>query len=396
MPGVNGTGDRERLRVALIVGGLGKGGAEKQLVYMAQALLRSDVDVRVFCFTKGEYYETALEEMGIAPRWIGRFPAPPLRVLSVVAALRVFRPHIVQSTHFYANLYAVMAGLAYRAVSIGGIRSDGLYEMEINKFFGPLLLRGPSALIANSVAAKLHAPSSGVRPESITVLPNVIDLPAFDAQTRIDPPFDDPRAGPAVIVVCNLRPKKRVERFLRALALARREVPGLKGFVAGDGPERASLEAEAGSLRLLPDGVMFLGRRHDVPALLKKAQIFVMPSEHEGFPNVILEAMAASLPVVTTRAGDAGLVVVNGSTGYVVGLDDVEHMAEHMVTLGRSEEERARLGRAGRRRVEELYNSDTLGERLLTAYKGIAGKLGNERLRRILSSYTISRSWGDA
>ena len=393
---MNRPGDRQRLRVALIVGGLGKGGAEKQLVYMARALLRSDVDVRVFCLTKGEYYEPALEELGIAPRWIGRFSPPPLRVLSVVAALRSFRPHIVQSTHFYANLYAVMAGRAYRAVSIGSIRSDAVYEMRTNPVFGPLLLRGPSVLIANSIAAKLNASSRGLQPESITVLPNVIDLPAFDAQAGAVPPRDDLQEGATVIVVCNLRPKKRVDRFLRALALARREVPGLTGMVVGDGPMRESLETEAGALGLLPGGISFVGHRNDIPALLRKAQIYLMPSELEGFPNVILEAMAASLPVITTPAGDAGRIVVNGITGYVDGFDDIEDIAEHMVSLCRSGEERARFGRAGRRRVEELYSFDVLGERLLAAYKGIAGRPGNERLRDILSSYSISRSWDDA
>lgn len=396
MPGTHGTGPGRRLRVALIVGTLGKGGAEKQLVYMARALLSAGVDVRVYCLTRGEFYESALVEMGIAPRWVGRLPAPPLRVLGVVAALRDFRPHIVQSTHFYANIYAAAAGRAYRAVSIGSIRSDALYEMEMNKFFGPLLLRGPSALIANSTSAKLNAPSGGVRPEAVTVVPNVIDLAAFDREAGAAPPSGTAGRDPAAMVVCNLRPKKHVERFLRALAMARREVLGLKGIVVGDGPMRESLEAEARSLSLLPGGVEFLGRRDDVPALLRRAQIFVMPSEHEGFPNVILEAMAASLPVVSTPAGDAGLVVVDGITGFVVGLDDVDHMAEHIAALAASALERLRCGREGRRRVEECYSFDALGERLLVTYRGIAERLGKKRLLDILSSYPNSRSRGDA
>jgi len=99
--------------------------------------------------------------------------------------------------------------------------------------------------------------------------------------------------------------------------------------------------------------------------------------------------------VVTTPAGDAGLVVVDGVTGYVVGLDEVDHMAEHLVSLGRSEGERARFGRDGRRRVEERYSFDTLGDRLLAAYRGIADRLGNRKLRDILSSYSIVRSWSD-
>jgi len=371
------------LRVALVAGGLGKGGAEKQLVYMARALREAGVDVRVYCLTRGEFYEGALTAMGLAPRWIGQRSSPPLRMMRLAAELMRFRPHIVQSAHFYANLYAAAAAHACRAVSIGSIRSDALYEMKMNRFYGPMLLRAPAGLIANSHAARLNAPATGARTGEITVISNVIDIDAFDREAAAGKSRAG-AGGATCMVVCNLRAKKRVDVYLRALASARSAAPTLKGIVVGDGEKRGELEACARDLGLLPGGVEFIGRRDDVPALLSAGDIFVMPSEHEGFPNVILEAMAASLPVVTTPAGDAGSVVVNRVTGYVVDFDDVEGLAGHLAALWKSRETRERLGTAGRRRVEQEYSFSVLGARLMAAYAELAARHGNARLRNAL------------
>lgn len=380
----------ERLRVAFVAGTLGKGGAEKQLVYMVRALLRADVDVRVFCLTKGEFYESALEELGRAPLWVGRFSNPLVRVVSLVAALRTFRPHVVQAAHFYANLYAVAAAWSFGSISIGSIRSDGLEELEKNRFFGPFLLRYPSALVSNSHAAIKNLSKEGFTSVSISVLPNVIDLAGFDGGTA--PAFSQRHENDDVVVVAiaRLYPKKRIDLFLNALAVARSQMPCVRGLIVGDGPERAHLESVAQSAGLLPDGVAFTGTRNDIPALLKQADMLVLASEHEGFPNVILEAMAAGLPIVTTAAGDAARIVESGVTGYVVPFDNVAQVADRILLLAKSKDQRDRLGGAGRRRVEEFYDFNGLADRLLCIYRATATRLDIGRLLDILSHYQIS------
>jgi glycosyltransferase involved in cell wall biosynthesis len=91
-------------------------------------------------------------------------------------------------------------------------------------------------------------------------------------------------------------------------------------------------------------------------------------------PNVILEAMAAKLPIITTPAGDAGIAVEHGTTGYVVPFDDIDTLASYMVTLSSSAELRQKLGDAGRKRVEQFYSYDLLGTRLLDIYKEMENK----------------------
>jgi glycosyltransferase involved in cell wall biosynthesis len=120
--------------------------------------------------------------------------------------------------------------------------------------------------------------------------------------------------------------------------------------------------------------VTFLGRREDVPELLAGSDILVLTSDHEGFPNVVLEGMAAGLPIVTTPAGDAPQVVRDGVSGYVVPFDDVEVLASRIVELAKSAELRERLGQEGRRIAEQKYSLSELGPQALSLYAEVLGR----------------------
>ena len=364
-------------RIALVAGTLGQGGAEKQLVYMARALRESGADVRVYCLTRGEYYERALADVGLEPRWIGRFAAPPLRTLALAAALRRFRPDIVQSAHFYTNLYVAMAAPLVGAIGIGAARNDVVHEVQYNGRWGRWLLRAPSALIVNSSAARDNAEALGRPRDAIHVLPNVIDLRAFDASAGT---MTHQVSDPLVVVgVGTFVPQKRFDVFLRVIAAVRARGASVRAVLAGDGPERAALETLAVSLGLGSDAVSFVGRRNDIPALLRTADVFMLTSDHEGFPNVVLEAMAASIPVLCTATGDARAIVEHGVTGYVTALGDADDLTGHLLALSRSAGDRRRLGEAGRRRVETQYAFENLAGRLATIHEAVGRARAGKR-----------------
>jgi glycosyltransferase involved in cell wall biosynthesis len=183
-------------------------------------------------------------------------------------------------------------------------------------------------------------------------------------------------------------PAKRVDLFLKAIKIARDSNASVIGMVVGDGPQHHDLKAQAGDLGLLPHGVAFCGHRADVCDLLQRADLLVLTSDHEGFPNVILEAMATSLPVVTTPAGDAGCVVQDGRTGFVVPFDDATALAERILKLSLCADMRWRMGQAGRDRVQRHYSVDGLAPVLLCAYEKISSNLrsrGIWRGRRIVN-----------
>jgi glycosyltransferase involved in cell wall biosynthesis len=381
----------ERLRVAFIAGTLGKGGAEKQLFYMVQALRLAGVDVRVFHLARGGFYESVLKDMGCPSEWVGRRSNPLARIGSFIDALKTFRPHIIQASHFYTAVYAVAASWRYRAMSIGSIRSDGMYELRGNRLFGPYLLRTPAAIIANSYCGMENIVKEGYDRAKFSVLLNVIDLAYFDTLLAKVPSRTNTSEDILAIVVASLYPKKRIDIFLEALVEVRKRMPSVKGMIVGTGPERARLESLAQSLGLLPDGVSFAGLRDDVPSLLRQADMLVLPSEHEGFPNVILEAMASNLPIVTTPAGDAARIVESCKAGFVVPFNDSAKMAERIVELARSRDRRHLFGSAGRRCVEEQYGVDGLGRRLLSIYRASASRLGKHRLLGLLAQYDSSK-----
>jgi glycosyltransferase involved in cell wall biosynthesis len=397
------------LRVALVAGGLGQGGAEKQLVYLARALHQAGVLVKIFCLTRGEYYEEKLAALGLPPVWIGRHAQPLVRIASLTRQIKAFRPHLLQSTHYFTNLHVSVAARLLGTFSIGSLRSDPQRALHSGAFWSPWLLRLPSVLIANSFSARSRAIASGLPPARVHVLPNVIDLEEFDEAQRagalaagqtegLDRVVQPSAAEEPVTVaaVSRLAPVKQLDLFLRALALARQTAPHLRGVLVGDGSQRTGLEKLAEELGLLPGGVRFLGQRSDVPAVLARVDLLALTSAYEGFPNVLLEAMAARLPVVTVPAGDAGLIVQDGLTGYVVnpsetagaGGDETAALAiaDRLICLAQSAPLRRRLGDAGRRRVEILYSFEGLPARLFSLYQAIARATGDHRLLEILTT----------
>jgi glycosyltransferase involved in cell wall biosynthesis len=375
-----------RLRVAFVTGLVGERGAEKQLVYMASALKAAGVEVRIFTLKKEMgFYGPKLAGQGIEPVWVGRSRNPLLRLASLTVKLRQFAPDFVQATHFYTNLYATVSGRLAGGIAIGCSRNDVFSEIKDCGGWGRWLLRVPTFLLVNSHAAKSNSESLGLDPTKIHVISNVIDLPDFDARQSKPAPALARPGQPVAIAVGRLFTQKRFDRFLLALARARATVPDIKGIIAGDGPEWAALEQQAKALDLFPDNLAFVGRRSDVPALLRQAHMLVLSSDHEGFPNVVLEAMAARLPVIATPAGESDLLVHHGETGYLVPFDDTDQMGDRMAQLAQSPALRQNMGEAGRQKVEQHYSYENLAKRLLSIYRDLGVYQGRNDLVHLLS-----------
>jgi glycosyltransferase involved in cell wall biosynthesis len=279
-----------------------------------------------------------------------------------------------------------MAAPIYGAVGIGSIRNDTNYEMKSNPFWGKLLLTKVDSLIANSHLALHNAAKLGVVREKVNYLPNAIDLSDFDRQVdQLESTYLGCASRIVVVSVGRLVFAKRFDRFITALSVACKKAPELLGIIIGDGPERASLQAFMKQNGLSDENLIFLGQRDNVPAILRQADIFILTSDHEGFPNVLLEAMASSLPVITTPSGDSGYVVQDALTGFVVPFDDIDGLVTYMLRLAKSAQLRHKLGQAGRERVEQIYGTDRLAENLLSIYGQIAIQRHSRRLIKALS-----------
>src|SRR5438034_4550504 len=118
------------LRVALVTSSLRLAGAEKQTVYMARALVQTGIDARLFYLGGGGHYETVLQQIGVPIIQIYAPNRPWLILARLIGALCLLRPHIVLVSQFGDLVHGGTAGRLCNALTLGGVRSDGWYELN--------------------------------------------------------------------------------------------------------------------------------------------------------------------------------------------------------------------------------------------------------------------------
>ncbi len=160
---------------------------------------------------------------------------------------------------------------------------------------------------------------------------------------------------------------KGIDYLLRAAGALRQKFPNLRLEVAGSGPERQKLESVAAQAGL-GEQVKFLGWIDDIPSLISRWDVFVMPSLEEGFPIAALDAMAAGLPVVASRVGGVPELIEDGSTGWLVPPRDIEALTSRLRLLLADPELRAGMGEAGLARVRDHFSTAQMTESFAQLY----------------------------
>lgn len=342
---MSGTAEHPR-RVVFLAGTLGMGGAERQLYYMLDAAKSAGagMSVSVVSLDAGGAWEEPIRRLGLAVTVVPRDGSRLKRLVRVLQELGRHKPHLIQCQHFYTNLYGVFAARLYGAREIGAIRSDGRSELRANRgVLGRFQLHTPRLLAVNSRAAIRYLQTVGVKDSCLFWLPNVVDTQHFCPLARR-------RVGRLRILgVGRHNPVKRWDRFLRAFArLKERCGSRVEAELVGDGPERTSLESLARSLGLGPEDVRFRGSSTDVAPFYREADVLLHTSDWEGTPNVILEAMASGLPIVSTRVGGIPDLVRDGEVGSLVDPQDEVGLARALVELAEREDLRLRYGASAR------------------------------------------------
>jgi glycosyltransferase involved in cell wall biosynthesis len=216
--------------------------------------------------------------------------------------------------------------------------------------------------------------TEGIPAGKIDVVYNGVDTAVFaqcEKREEVRSELHIPPDSTVVGIVGRLSEEKGgVDVLIRAIARLRKINPNLRLLVVGDGPLRGNLEALADESA--PGGaIMFTGTRNDVAHLLSAMDLFVLPSLNEALPIVVLEAMAAGLPVIATNVGGVPEIVEHEKTGLLVapGSEDALYSALNRLTYDAYLRER--LAQAGRRRV----TSDFTIERMVERIEGLYGKL---------------------
>jgi len=201
----------------------------------------------------------------------------------------------------------------------------------------------------------------------IHVIPNFVDTDAFHPRNAGDRRAQfAPNGEKLVLHISNFRPVKNLKAVVDTFDAVRRRVPS-RLLLVGDGPERIPVEQQVEALGLT-DRVVFLGNQEYVEDILPLADVLLLPSLHESFGLVVLEAMAMGIPVVATDVGGPREVMVDGESGYLRPPHDVQGMVDAVVRILSDADLARAMGEAGVRRALEHFHVDRIIPEYLRVY----------------------------
>jgi len=363
--------DLAPLRIAFCITDLDPGGAERALVQLVTRLERSRWIPAVFCLAGPGQLADELRAAGIEVTCFGaRHWHSAGVVVRLARALRRFQPEILQTFLFHANVVGrVAARLAGIQVVVSGIRvaeRRSRLPLWLDRWTNRFVKMN---VCVSRAVADFSIEHAGLPPDKTIVIPNGVDVARFSRAQAVDlTHFGIPAGSRAVLTVGRLDPQKGLDDLLAAVALVTPRVSDAHFLIVGEGPERTHLE-EAISAHNLGDRVHLAGWRADIPEIMASSSLLVLSSLWEGLPNVILEAMAAGLPVVATEVEGVSEVVVHGKTGLLVPAKSPERLAAAIEQLLASPDESRAFGAAGRTRVANEFSWEQMTSRYAALYE---------------------------
>lgn len=356
-------------RVAMVVHGLAGGGLERAVRDLTLQLHGRGFEPAVFSTAHLGLYFEELGARGVPVHdcRTGRLRLPGLS-LPLHRNLSAFRPHIIHS-HSGTILPSAVSRMLLRSPRMVFTDHGRYPEPRWVSYVERGCLRQIDRYVAVADELAEYVKGYLAMDEAPLVIPNGIDLSPYRR-----PPVQSREAlraqwgvGPddvLVMAVGRLMTVKNHSLLLSALAKSCAAVPGLRAAMVGDGVLEDSLKAETAELRL-GDRVLWLGFRKDVSDCLRAADMFVISSDSEGLPLVLLEAMAAGLPVVSTHVG--GIPAAMGGGGITAPPRDAAALSAALTELALDPVRRASLGEVSRQRSAQ-FSIETVAERYSALY----------------------------
>lgn len=378
------------IRVLLLVSSLERGGAERQVVQLANHLPAAGFDVHVCSLSPEVPLATELLDRSrlhiVEKHW--RFDAGV--VPQVVTLMRRLQAQVVHGFLFDAELAARLAARAGGAAVVVASERNTDYRRPLLHALALRLTRSRAdVMIANSWAGKrFNMRDLGLPADGIRVVHNGIDVGQFRPRERMRVRRELGIAPdqPVIGMVASFKRQKNHGLFFRVARRLLARFPDARFLCVGEPlrdnlqgagdyhAEMRSLVRELGLLGL----VLFLGQRADMPDVYSACDATVLTSTREGTPNVLLESLGCGVPVVATNVADNAYVVPEGRAGYIVPLGDEPLLAERVAVLLADAQLRAEMGRYGRQWVEREFSIAALVRKTARVYveclrrKGVA------------------------
>jgi glycosyltransferase involved in cell wall biosynthesis len=357
--------------ILLMVRELGIGGCERDLTKVAIGLDRSRFEPHVGCFISEGLRSGELRAHGIP---IVRFHVPSvlsMHGLRGAQALRAYlKRHAIQVVHAFDAPMDIFAVPIARASGTPVVISSNLSYRELVNRKERLMLRlsdrAAHMVVVNSKAVLKELIEIERVPATRTFLSyNGVDLRAFQPEPRIRKVFPD--ASVIVGAVCALRPEKRLDLLLDALARVKGFRAGLRLLIVGSGPMLGKLEQQAAELGIRED-CHFEPSKTDVAEWMRSIDVFVNASESESFPNSLLEAMACGCCVVGSRVGGIPELVVEGDSGLLFERKDAQDLALKLQRVIVDDDLRSRMAERAILRAQQDFSIEAAVDRLQNLY----------------------------
>jgi glycosyltransferase involved in cell wall biosynthesis len=350
-----------RVRVAYVIQALHAGGAERRLLATIAGLDRDRFEPLLVCIDEAGALEHEARALGLRLIVVGRpRRRDPAGILRLARLVRTQRIDVVHGWLYLANVYARLGGRLGGAPVV--VASEGGTIVSTNARRARAVARTERALagltdavVANSrsVAAMLEA--AGVAKSKVVVIHNgVAILPELspDEWARLRASTGTSDREHLIGMVARLDAGfKDHATLLRAFAAIASTHPDVRLAIVGDGPARAQLEQLAQELGLAPR-VTFTGHHDDARRLVGALDVSVLLSHSEGFSNVVLESLAAGVPLVASDIPPNREALTDGREALLVPVGDVRATADAVARLLDDPELAAALGRRGRERAE--------------------------------------------
>jgi len=352
----------KKIRVTHLSIGLEWGGAEILMADLLRRLDRARFEVNVVVLQKDGPVGDVLRQAGIpvttlnaADRW------DPRAYFRLKRYLAKEKPDIVHAHLLRANLLACLTRDDHAVVWHDHATGEWLSPME--RFLERTLIVRSDAVIAASKNVRDRLSKRVPLIEGrLHTLPNAVDLQRWKSCAPVK------KDSPIVGFVGRLDERfKGISFLLKSIVPLKAVLPNVKLVIVGGGKDESSLKDLCGNLGIM-DSVVFMGPRGDVQNILPTFDVLALPSLSEGFGIVLLEAMAASLPVVASRVGGIPEVVVDQETGLLVPPADSMALSAALETLLKDPEKGKRMGQKGLERVKSLYDLGSILPKLEQIY----------------------------
>ncbi len=384
------------IRLVQVIDALGGGGAERLLVDAARVIDRSRFDLRVYTlFAARRHYAQALADLGVPEVCLDLTSSFDLaRAIQRLRRRLVSTPADIIHTHLFAANVVGRLTARLQGIPVLSTIHDADYEPVVrqgNPGLTPwkqsllqqvdrwtaVLSRAHLVAVSDYVAVAVRRRLK-VQGSRLDVIPNAVDTEVFRPSDPARRAAARQRLGlgaetQVVTSIGRMTPQKGQDVLLRAFALVRSRLPEARLLLVGDGIQRDTYQAVAQELGL-GSSVSFLGVRPDIPEILGATDVFALPSLHEGFGLVVIEALASGIPVVGTRTGPIPQILRDGDTGLLCEPGDASGLADALLSLLNDPERRCGMARRGREDAVARFSLPEMVRRLETLYERLHGE----------------------